>query len=120
MPEADSVLRRLAPQRIGTPEYAAYRALRVGSSLAFTALLPPGAAPELIATLRKALHGAIEDDGFRQAVARSHALPVQYLAGDDALKLLQSALEDVKKPEIRAVLARVMEAKPAGAAHKKR
>jgi tripartite-type tricarboxylate transporter receptor subunit TctC len=120
IPEADSVLRRLVPRKIGTPEYAAYRALRVGSSLAFTMLLPPGAAPDLIATLRTVLRDTIEDDGFKQAVAKSHALPVQYLAGDDALKLLQSALEDVKKPKIRAVLAHLSEAKPASAKGRKK
>lgn len=118
IPEADAVLRRLAPAKIGTPDYAAYRALRVGSSLAFTMLLPPGAPPELIAALRKAFRGTLDDDGFKQAVAKSHSLPVQYIAGEDALKMLEAALADVKDPKIRAVLARVAEIKPAGAGKK--
>ena len=119
IPEADSVLRRLAPGRIDTPEYATYRALRVGSSLAFTMLLPPGAAPELIATLRKALRAAIDDDGFKQAEAKAKSLPVNYIPGDDALKMLEAALNDMKDPKIQAVLARLAEIKPADTAKKK-
>ena len=120
IPEADSVLRRLAPKQIGTPTYAAYRALRVGSSLAFTMLLPPGAKPDVIATLREAFRAALDDDGFKQAVAKSHALPVQYIAGADALKMLESALGDVKEPKIKAVLARVAEVEKPGAKGKKK
>lgn len=120
IPEADSVLRRLAPKAIGTPTYAAYRALRIGSTLAFTMVVPPGTTPELLATLRKALRGAIQDDGFKHAIAKSHALPVHFIPGEDALKMLGSALEDVKDPKIQAVLARVAEVEKAGVKGKKK
>jgi len=108
VPEADAVLHRLVPQKIGTPEYRAYTALRVGSTLAFTFLLPPGASEELIAALRKSVQGAIEDPGFKAVIKKSRSLPVNFKPGAEGLKMLKAALAETSDPQIQGVLKKVL------------
>lgn len=108
VPEADAVLRRLVPEKIGSPVYRTYAALRVGSSLALTFFLPPGASEELIATMRKSVQDAIEDPGFKAALKKSRSLPVNFMPGAEGLKRLKAALADTSDPEIRKVLKEVV------------
>jgi hypothetical protein len=61
--------------------------------------------------MRKAVEGAIGDPGFKAAIAKSRSLPVNFMPGEAGLTMLKAALADIGKPEISAVLQRVLGAK---------
>ncbi|MCC2095444.1 MAG: hypothetical protein KDJ29_01050 [Hyphomicrobiales bacterium] len=112
IPTAVEALKAIAPAKLNSTEFNAYRIVAGTFNVQFGFTLPPKTDEKTVATLRKAITTALASDEAKNAAKKVASFDYDYIDGPTAERTLASLGEDMRKdPAAHKLLLDLMSAR---------